>query len=234
MIGIIGAMHEEIEQCLGHMEQVEEKQLASLTYYIGRLHQQPVVLCQSGVGKVNAAICTQIMIDHFKVNQVIFTGVAGGVDPKLNIGDIVISTDCQQHDIDASAIEVLNVKRGEIPFAKTSIFPADQSLIDMAERAGEKLENVQIIKGRVLSGDQFIASRETVKALYEQFNGACVEMEGSAVAQTCYLNGIPFVIIRSLSDKADGTADVNFLEFTKLAAERSYAIVSSMIKQLQS
>lgn len=226
-IGIIGAMDEEIELHLESMSDVMEYGRAGITFYKGRIHAKPVVLCKSGVGKVNASICTQILINRFNVSNVIFTGVAGGVDPELSIGDIVISIDCAQHDIDASA---LGFKPGEIPFAATSVFQADERLIQLAQKSGATIEDVQLVTGRILSGDQFVADKEHVKRLYNDFKGSCVEMEGAAVGQVCHLNEIPFVIIRSLSDKADGSANVNFLEFTKLASSRSYQIVDKMLE----
>lgn len=226
-IGIIGAMDEEIERYLESMSDVMEYGRAGITFYKGRIKARQIVLCKSGVGKVNASICTQILIDNFGVSHVIFTGVAGGVDPELNIGDIVISIDCSQHDIDASP---LGFKRGEIPFATTSVFKADERLIELAQKSGNDIEGVQLVTGRILSGDQFVADQGHVKRLYKDFNGSCVEMEGAAVGQVCHLNQIPFVIIRSLSDKADGSAHVNFLEFTKLASSRSYQIVDKMLE----
>ncbi|MDQ0339808.1 adenosylhomocysteine nucleosidase [Caldalkalibacillus uzonensis] len=230
LIGIMGAMTEEIELFLEAMTDVKKNVRAGITFYQGRLYGSDVVLCQSGVGKVNASVCTQILIDDYQVKYIIFTGVAGGVAPELNIGDIVISTECQQHDIDASPV---GFKKGEIPFAETSVFAADPYLIKLAESYRPEDETIQVVKGKVLSGDQFIADPEQVAELYKTFNGSCVEMEGAAVAQVCHLNQIPFVIIRSLSDKADREAKVNFTEFTKVAAKRSYELVNHMLKQWQ-
>lgn len=229
IIGIIGAMDEEIQLYRDRLELIEETHRAGITYYKGVLNQKNVVLCKSGVGKVNASICTQILIDDFQVTHVIFTGVAGGVDPLLNIGDIVISEDCIQHDLDVTA---LGFRRGEIPYADVSTFVADAKLIQIAQESGESIHDVQITSGRILSGDQFIADRELVQTLYTELKGACVEMEGAAVAQVCFLNQIPFVVIRSLSDKADGSAHINFLEFTKLASQRSFHMVEKMLTRL--
>lgn len=178
---------------------------------------------------MNAAACTQILIDRFGVDAIIFTGVAGALDPTLNIGDIVISSDCQQHDMDASP---LGFARGVIPFADRSVFPADERLIKLAAEAGESVAEGRVLIGRVLSGDQFIADRELVRKLHTEMGGACIEMEGSAVAQVCAMNGLPYVVIRSMSDKADGSAHVNFAEFTVKAADRSFRIVEQMIRRL--
>jgi adenosylhomocysteine nucleosidase len=228
-IGLIGAMLEEIQLIEEKLEGLQVTDKAGIRFMEGSFQGKQAVLCKSGVGKVNAAVCTQVLIDRFGVDAVVFTGVAGALDPTLNIGDIVISTDCQQHDVDASP---LGFPRGTIPFADSSVFPADPLLIDIAvEASGVGFEG-RAMRGRVLSGDQFIASRDTVKLLHEELQGACTEMEGAAVAQVCAMNGIPFVVIRSMSDKADGSAHVNFAEFTQLAARHSSIIVEEMMKRL--
>lgn len=230
-IGIIGAMDEEIALYMEGMGQPATTQKAGITYYSGEWEGQQVVLCKSGVGKVNAAVTTQILIDQFSVDHVIFTGVAGALHPDLNIGDIVVSTDCLQHDMDVTA---LGFEPGQIPYTEQWIWKADDKLTEQAVEAGKALEaGVQVVTGRILSGDQFVASREKVAALYEQFGAHCTEMEGAAVAQVCAMNHVPFVVVRSMSDKADGSAHVNFLEFTKLASERSYAIVKNMLASIK-
>lgn len=228
-IGLIGAMAEEIERIEERLvdETVTEK--AGIRFKEGLFCGKPVVLCKSGVGKVNAAVCTQLLIDRFAVDAIIFTGVAGALDPSLDIGDIVISTDCQQHDMDASP---LGFARGTIPFADTSVFAADPALVALAADASAALAQGRTLQGRVLSGDQFIADRDTVKLLHEQLGGACTEMEGSAVAQVCAMNGVPFVVIRSMSDKADGSAHANFSEFAVQSADRSFRIVEHMVRSM--
>lgn len=229
-IGIIGAMDEEIKLLRQNIELKEEVVKATITFYLGMFQGKEVVVCKSGVGKVNAAVTTQLLVDIFAVDKIIFTGVAGAIDPELNIGDIVISTSAIQHDIDASA---LGFKRGEVPmFEYASDFPANSELIAIAEQAAEELKDVKTVKGRILSGDQFIADHKVVEELGKLFEGKCVEMEGAAVAQVAMLNNVPFVIIRSMSDKANGEANVNFTEFTKLASERSFSIVHSMVVNL--
>ena len=229
VIGLIGAMDEEIELLLAAMVRTGEFTKAGIRYVTGTIAGHDVVLCKSGVGKVNVAVTTQVMIDHFDVNKVLFTGVAGAVDPELNIGDIVISSECMQHDMDVTA---LGFARGVIPYQEVSAFQADEQLITLAEEACKALGEGQYRIGRVLSGDQFVASREVVASLYEQLQGACVEMEGASVAQVCYMNQIPFVIIRSMSDKADGSADVNFAEFTVASSHRSHQIIDYMLNHL--
>lgn len=228
-IGLIGAMDEEIELLLAEMEQGKTVTKAGISFIQGNWQGKSVVVCKSGVGKVNATVTTQLMIDHFGVSCVVFTGVAGALDPALDIGDIVISSSCMQHDMDVSP---LGFERGIIPYQAVSDFPADERLIQLAEEACQVLTAGKYMVGRVLSGDQFIASRETVRQLYEQMNGACAEMEGSAVAQTCYMNRVPYVVIRSMSDKADGSAHANFAEFTVAASRRSHRIVSRMVGRM--
>lgn len=228
-IGIIGAMQEEIELLLAELQDKTTDQHAGITYHSGTFQGKKVVLTRSGVGKVNAAVCTQILVDRFRTNAVIFTGVAGAVDPSLNIGDIVISTSSLQHDVDVTA---LGFQRGMIPYQEVSEYPSDSHLVKLAEEAGNAVYPGRCHKGKVLSGDQFIADRTVVKGLYEELSGACTEMEGASVAQVCFMNSIPHVIIRTMSDKADGSAHVNFAEFTVEAANRSFAIVNEMIKQL--
>jgi adenosylhomocysteine nucleosidase len=228
-IGLIGAMDSEIAHYLEAMESVESQTIYGIQFYQGRLEQHPVVLCKSGVGKVNAAICTQLLIERFRIEKIIFTGVAGALHPDLDIGDIVISTECQYHDIDAS---VLGFPKGTIPFQETSIFPADPDLIQLAVEAGEQIGKQKVMSGKVLSGDQFISDPQLVRLLHQDLSGVCVEMEGAAVAHVCFLTGVPYVVIRSMSDRADQSAHVNFVEFEKLAAKRSYRLVCSILQKL--
>lgn len=227
-VGIIGAMAEEIELLHEYVEKSNCFVKAGITYVEGTLHGREVVFCRSGVGKVNAAVCTQVLIDA-GVDCVLFTGVAGALDPKLNIGDIVISTSCLQHDMDCSP---LGFARGQIPFQETSEFVADAALVNLAYNACNLLFPGQYMKGKVLSGDQFVASRDVVRQLHEELNGTCTEMEGAALAQVCAMNDIPYVVIRSMSDKADGSAHVNFAEFTAVASVNSHRIIDEMIQHM--
>ncbi|MDM5276601.1 5'-methylthioadenosine/adenosylhomocysteine nucleosidase [Paenibacillus silvae] len=227
-IGIMGAMDEEVQLLLQGMKQHETVKQTGITYVAGEWLGKQIVVCKSGVGKVNAAVTTQILIDRFQVNRVIFTGVAGAVHPDLNIGDMVISSVCVQHDMDVTP---LGFERGVIPYQETSAFPAEASLIALAEEAC-KAQGAHYRIGKVLSGDQFIASKETVNMLYTEMDGACAEMEGAAVAQVCYMNRVPFVVLRSMSDKADGSAHVNFAEFTVESSQRSHRIVEHMLEHM--
>ncbi|NBD26393.1 5'-methylthioadenosine/adenosylhomocysteine nucleosidase [Paenibacillus glycinis] len=227
-IGIVGAMAEEIELLHKHVAKTGSFIIAGIEYTEGSLHGHQVVFCKSGVGKVNAAVCTQLLIDA-GVECVLFTGVAGAVAPSLNIGDIVISTSCLQHDFDVTP---LGFARGQIPYQDVWEFQADRDLVELAGAASERLFPGRSLKGKVLSGDQFIASRDAVRGLYEELGGACTEMEGASLAQVCAMNGVPYVVIRSMSDKADGSAHVNFVEFTIQASINSHAIIDDMLKHL--
>lgn len=227
-IGIIGAMAEEIELLHEHVDVASSFTKAGITYCEGMFHGKSVIFCKSGVGKVNAAVCTQLLLDA-GANVVLFTGVAGALDPRLNIGDIVVSTSCIQHDMDCTP---LGFAKGEIPFHANSEFKADKALIELAADACNRLFPGRSLKGKVLSGDQFIASRETVDSLHQSLHGACAEMEGAAVAQVCEMNQVPFVVIRSMSDKADGSAHVNFADFTVEASKHSFQIIDDMVERL--
>lgn len=228
-IGIIGAMQEEIDLLLGELRDRRTERHAGIQYETGTFHGRKAVLCKSGVGKVNAAVCTQVLIDRFGADAIIFTGVAGALDPALEIGDIVVSRSSVQHDMDVTA---LGYARGVIPYQDVSEFPSDETLTRLAAEAGERVFPGRCRVGKVLSGDQFVADRDVVRQLHEEMGGSCTEMEGAAVAQVCFMNGIPHVIVRSMSDKADGSAHVNFAEFTVEAANRSFAIVNEMISKL--
>ena len=227
LTGIIGAMPEELEELLGVLENTQEEQRGSFTLYRGTLDGQEVLLAECGVGKVNAAALTQLLIMQ-EVERVIFTGVAGAVDPTLKVGDIVVSTDALQHDTDVTA---LGYELGQVP-GEPLAWEADETLRDLALEAAQRLEEVKTLAGRVVSGDQFIADADKVAQLRETFGAACAEMEGAAVAQVCAKAAIPFVIIRSISDTADHDAEVNFREFTPLAAKRAKRVVRGMLGAL--
>lgn len=228
LIGIIGAMEEEVLTLKDKMEIQEVRSIASLDFFVGELKNRKVVVVQAGIGKVNAAVCTQILIDVFYVDAIVNTGVAGALSDKLEIGDVIISRDAAQHDFDATSFDY---KIGEIPRMDTSVFKADEHMVKLAERASDVLSsNIQVYTERIVSGDQFIADPKRKKEIIRDFNGFCTEMEGAAVAQTCHLNRTPFVIIRSVSDKADESADMNFAEFTKMAALNSCKMIERMLE----
>ena len=188
------------------------------------------MLVISGIGKVNAAVCTQVLIDHFGVDYIINTGCAGAIHPELGIGDILISTDAVQHDMDVSA---LGDPIGTIPRLAESYFRADEMLVKLAqEAAAETAENYHVILGRVASGDKFIGTKEGKEHIKKYVQGDCAEMEGAAIAHACWLNRIPFVIIRAISDSADEQANMSYEQFVLLAAKRSSELVEKMLEKL--
>ncbi len=229
-IGIIGAMDEEVDVLKGEMEVIEVRSIANMDFYIGKIAEREIVLVRCGIGKVNAAICTQILISELGANSVINTGVAGAINDDLDVLDIVISEDVLHHDFDVTGF---GHKLGEIPRMEKSIFPSDKGLVDSALSASKKvLKENKSIKGRIVSGDIFVSDQKIKQSLLENFNADCTEMEGAAIGHTCYVNGVPFVIIRAMSDKADGSAHNNFNEFVQEAANHSKDIVKIMIKQM--
>lgn len=227
-IGIIGAMSEEIQGLKKLMENLEEEKIGSLVFYTGVMHDQDIVLLETGIGKVNAAVGATLMIDAFCVEKIIFTGVAGAINEELDMGDVVISRDLIQHDFDTT---VFGDKLGTIPRMENSVFKADEELVELAVKAGKKLTG-KVIVGRILSGDQFIASPEKINFLRKEFNGDCAEMEGAAVGHVCQLLDIPFVVIRTMSDKANSDAQTDYKSFMKVAAQNSVTLVEEMLTHL--
>ncbi len=232
-IGIIGAMSVEVEELVSTLEGASTSSFCNLSFHNGKLEGKDVVVVASGVGKVNAAICVQLLVDHFKVDAVINTGIAGAIDERLHIGDFVVATDCVQHDMDAT---LFGYKPGQVPGMKELSFIADASLIEMAlkgyHESGKEWDG-QMLKGRIASGDQFISQKERKLAIKETFHPLCVEMEGAAIAQACVLNKIPFSIIRCLSDTADEKSTKGEYEFNEaVMAKRSAMLVKSVIKAI--
>ena len=227
-IGIIGAMDDEVSALKDAMEIDRRETIAGMEFFVGKLGGQNVAVVQSGMGKVNAGICAQLLISEFGAKAVINTGVAGSLDSTLDIGDFVVSADAVQHDYDVSPI---GFAKGEIPYTGKYAFEADAELRAKAADAIRKsCPEVAVHEGRVCSGDQFISSDAQKNAVTSEFGGLCCEMEGAAIAQACYLNGTPFVIIRAISDKADGSAHEDYGEFVKKAAARSAAAVRYMLE----
>ena len=227
MLGIIGAMQEEVALLISDLTDHRQQLSPGVTLHSGVLDGHPVLITEGGIGKVNAAMTTAALIAA-GATQVIFTGVAGGVHPELRVGDIVVSTDCLQHDVDVTA---LGYDLGVVPGESLS-WDADAGLRDLALEAARELEGVRAVAGRIASGDQFVASREKVQWLWETFGAACAEMEGAAVAQVCAKHGVPFVVIRSVSDTADHDAKVDYREFMPLVARHAKQVVRGMLARL--
>lgn len=228
MLGIIGAMEVEVAALKQDMQDAKVIEKAGMQFYQGKISDKDVVVVKSGIGKVNAGICTQILADIFQVDAVINTGVAGSLNNDIDICDIVISKEAQQHDMDVTA---LGYDKGVIPDMETSVFLADKKLMKLAKDSAEEIElNVNIFEGKVVSGDQFIGTSDAKTHLRETFYGDCAEMEGAAIAHAASLNDIPFLIIRAISDKADGGAEMDFPTFEKKAAENSIKLMNKMIE----
>lgn len=229
-IGIIGAMELEVEQLKKEMAVESVIKKAGMDFFKGTLSNVPVVVVRSGIGKVNAALCVQILADVFQVSHVINTGVAGSLNAKLDIGDILISRDVLHHDMDAT---IFGYQPGEVPQMGFREFKADERMMELAREACEKVNpDIRVMFGRVVSGDQFISSKEVKERLIAQFQGDCTEMEGASIAHGAYLNSLPFVIIRAISDKADDSAEMDYPTFEAAAAKHSAALVKEMIKGL--
>lgn len=232
VLGIIGAMDEEVAQVKEAMSGVEIKEVAGMSFYMGMLGSRQVVVVRSGIGKVNAGLCSQILIDRFHVTAIINTGIAGSLRNEINIGDIVLSTDALQHDVDAGGF---GYAEGQIPRMDTLSFPADEKLIELAKECSSLVNSdIQTFTGRVLSGDQFISDRGKKAWLIETFGGSCVEMEGAAIAQAAYLNHIPYLVVRAISDKADDSAHIDYPEFERKAIRHSVNLLLAMVERYES
>ena len=231
-IGIIGAMAEEVSELKASLQDAKVTKIARMEFCEGSFGNTDVVVVQSGIGKVNAAACAQILINHFGVTHVMNTGVAGSLNAKIDIGDIVVSTDAMYHDVDAT---IFGYAKGEVPQVGTASFVADEMLRKAAvEAVKEAAPDIHVFEGRVVSGDQFISSREVKNHIRDTFQGDCTEMEGAAIAQVAYSNDVPFVIIRAISDKADDSGQEAYDVFEKKAAMHCAHVVEYMISHLPS
>ena len=230
VIGIIGAMEEEVALLKQDMDVQETVEAASMSFCKGKLCGRDVVVVRSGIGKVNAGVCAQILVDRFGVNVLINTGIAGSLDAAIDIGDMVISTDLVEHDVDATGF---GYPVGQIPRMETFSFPADKALVEKAKAANEEANpDIHTFTGRIVSGDQFVSSSEVKEHLVHTFHGMCTEMEGAAIAHAAYLNQISCVIIRAISDKADNSATEDYPTFERKAIEHSVRLVRNLLPRI--
>ncbi len=226
MLGIIGAMDEEVLEIKKALTDVSVEIVTGMDFYRGKVNGKEVVVVRSGIGKVNAAVCSQILVDRFGVDAIVNTGIAGSLRAEINIGDIVLSTDSVQHDMDATGF---GYPAGQIPRMDTFAFPADEELLNLAKECCSRVNpDIQTFTGRVVSGDQFISDKGKKQWLIETFDGSCTEMEGAAIAQVCYLNHVGCLIIRAISDKADDSANMDYQEFEAKAIEHSVKLLLAM------
>ena len=229
-IGIIGAMEQEVAKIKEKMQDVTITSRARMDFYEGTLEGKKVVVVRSGIGKVNAGMCTQILADVFGVEAVINTGIAGSLNKDINIGDIVLSTDVVQHDMDATGF---GYRKGQIPQMPVFYFAADEKLRQLAaEVCREVNPDIQVFEGRIASGDQFVCDQGVKDGIVSEFAAYATEMEGAAIGQAAYLNEIPFLVIRAISDKADGSAQMDYSEFEKKAIEHSVKLTLNMLARL--
>ncbi|MBU5593463.1 5'-methylthioadenosine/adenosylhomocysteine nucleosidase [Clostridium sp. MSJ-4] len=228
-IGIIGAMSEELEILLKEMNLESKECKAKMEFNYGTLWGHKVVAVVCGIGKVNAAVCAQILITEYKVDKVINVGIAGGIGKDIYPGDIVIADSLVQHDMDTTAF---GDKIGQIPRLDTFDFKCDKELVNLAYTAAKENTVHKSFVGRIVSGDQFIANVEKIRWLNEEFNALACEMEGGSIAHVSYLNSIPFVVIRSISDNANNGAEMDYEKFKLVAVENSTNILKRMLLSL--
>ena len=229
-IGIIGAMEEEVSLLKETADIQKTTEIAGMEFCEGTIDGKSVVIVQCGMGKVNAGICANTLINKIGCVKIINSGVAGSLDNKLDIGDMVVSVDAVQHDF---TVEAIGFEKGEIPYTGLYAFPADESMREAAVSAvQENFPDIHVYEGRICSGDQFISTREQKDKIVSDFGGLCCEMEGAAVAQACYLNSTPYVVMRVVSDKSDGSQSVEYDTFKKGAAETCSKCVLAMLKKI--
>ena len=228
--GIIGAMEEEVAQLKEQMTNLTITTKAGMDFYDGLLLGKAVTVVRSGIGKVNAGCCTQILADLFSVDCVINTGIAGSLDVAIDIGDIVLCTDAVQHDMDAVAF---GYDLGVIPRMPVSFFPADDKLRAAAKTICEKVNpEIKVHEGRVATGDQFIADKAKKDFIVTNFSAKWTEMEGAAIAQAASNNNRPFLIIRAISDKADNSAQMDYPTFEKQAIEHTVKLMLALVEEV--
>ncbi len=230
--GIIGAMEVEVELLIEHMNDTHVRKAAGLSFYEGKIAGQDVVVVRCGVGKVNAALCTQALIDLFHVDVVINTGIAGSLSNTLDIGDFVISCKTLQHDVDVSA---LGYEPACIPGSNSVFVESDPCWCkSIYSHACTQDASYASYTGVVATGDQFVADGSRKTWIAQQWNALCCEMEGGSIAQVASANQLPFVIVRAISDKADGSAEVDYPSFEAMTARRSASLLVSWLTRLAS
>lgn len=228
-IAIIGAMEEEVQILRNALENTSVETVAGCEFTSGTLYGRDIVLLKSGIGKVNAAMATTILMERYQPDYVINTGSAGGFHHSLNVGDVVISTEVRHHDVDATAFDY---EYGQVP-GMPAAYAADIKLIDIAKFCSQKVRGIQVVKGLIATGDSFMSDPERVAFVRERIGDIyAVEMEAAAVAQVCYQYKVPFVIIRALSDIAGKESNVSFDQFLEKAALNSSNVIMNMIKEL--
>ena len=228
MIGIIAAESKEMNEIKKLMKNIEEKDLFNLQFFTGIIEEAECVLVECGEGKVNAARTTQIMIDIFKIDKLVNVGSAGAINEDLNVKDVVIADKLVQYDFDISG---LGYEKGEICNIGKYIY-CDKTLVEECKKAIENIENesYKVVIGTIATADSFCDKPEIAKMVRKEFNAECVEMEGAAVAQVCYLDKIPFLVIRGISDTPNGNNKIDFRKYLEIASKQSAKILQNLIK----
>ena len=228
--GIIVAMEKEVALLKSKMNNLKIHQICNIKFYEGNFNNNKVIFAIAGIGKVNAAITTILLIEHFNPYLIINTGIAGSLNKNINIGDIVLSTDVVQHDMDATGF---GYRKGQIPQMPVFFFNADDNLRRLAAEVCKEVNpDIQVFEGRIASGDQFVCDQDVKNRIVSEFSAYATEMEGAAIGQAAYLNEIPFLVVRAISDKADGSAQMDYSEFEKAAVDHSVRLTLNMLARI--
>ena len=228
-LGIIGAMTVEVETLKSAMTNLTVTRKAGMEFYDGVLEGLPAVVVQCGVGKVNAAMCAQVLCDCFEVTHLVNTGIAGSLCADLDIGDLVVSKDAMYHDFD---VQHFGYEMGEVPGMGVLTFPASETMMEYATSAAESVHPGHVKAGRIASGDMFVAEKTVKENIIAKTHAVCTEMEGAAIAHVAFRNHLPFVILRAISDKADDSAEMDYPTFEAQAAHRCAQVTLRMAKML--
>lgn len=229
-LGIIGAMDVEVAVLKEKMEEISVQSYACSEYFAGKLEGLDVVVVQCGIGKVNAALCAQVLVSVYGVTHIVNTGIAGSLCADLDIGDLVVSQDAMYHDFDCNAF---GYPTGKVPGMDVIAYPADEKLVSLAFAAAESVNPGHTKMGRVASGDQFVCEKTIKERIISVTGALCTEMEGAAIAHAAYRNGVPFVILRAISDKADDSAEMDYPTFERIAAHRCAEVTCALARSLR-
>ena len=228
MIGIIGAMDIEVEGFKNHMTDVKTEQHSNLEFITGKIEDKKCVVVMCGIGKVSAAICTQMMIDKYNPEVIINTGVAGGLDKDLGISDIAVATSVVQHDIDTT---IFGDPKGYISNLGLVNIPVEESVSALLAEIASSLDDTTVVQGIIASGDQFISTPYQKNQIIDSFDAIAAEMEGGSIGHVCYANGVKFGILRAISDNASGDALMDYETFKSIAANKTIHIVSDFVRK---
>lgn len=231
MIGIIGALDVEVLGIISEMDEKEETVISGIPYTKGSIMGKECVVAQCGVGKVNAAVCTQTMVLKYKPQAIINCGVAGATTHNIDVGDIVVAENVVQHDMNTSA---LGEELGTLMLAGEEIvrIPCDKNLSQMLFDSANKLPDTKVLIGNVATGDLFVNTKAQREKIFSRFDALACEMEGGAIGSVCYINKVPFAVLRCMSDSMDKSEGMDFFEFKDIAAKKSIAVINSMLKKM--